>query len=254
MKKKYSIMYTACIYENKEFIFDDGTISTSWTKPHDLWPNKIRSQVFSDIDSDCPTIIQIGANDGVAGEYYGFLPFLEELNNFKLILIEPQQKYISCLKQIYGKFFNKVEYGNFAITDKTDTFLMTNRQNCAQIVSENTDSYIDFSEKNTIKGICWKDFIQKYNIKKIDVLLMDCEGYEINILKQFEEVGIFPKKIRYEYPHFANQDLVDNLLKKYGYSIEYCLTDPCWDKVAIFEGQKVEYDISQQWKIPKNVL
>jgi len=32
------------------------------------------------------------------------------------------------------------------------------------------------------------------------------------------------------------------------------LTDPCWDKVAIFNGESVEYNISPQWKIPKSVL
>ena len=47
---------------------------------------------------------------------------------------------------------------------------------------------------------------------------------------------------------------VDFYLKQMGYSIEYCLTDPCWDKVAIIGGEQVQYDISQQWTISKSIL
>ena len=51
MTKTYEAMYTVCIQEKKEFIFSDGTVSAGWTHPTDLWPNKIRSQVFDNINS-----------------------------------------------------------------------------------------------------------------------------------------------------------------------------------------------------------
>ena len=241
--------------KKKEFIFSDGTVSAGWTHPTDLWPNKIRSQVFDNINSDCPTIVQIGANDGVAGEYYGLLPFLESLNNFRLFLIEPQTKYIKYLKEIYGKFSDKVQYLNVAITESSSKFSMTDRQNCAQIVSQNTDNFLeDGKSRLKVDGLSWSNFLKIYNIDKIDILLMDCEGYEFNIIKQFKDDQVIPKKIRYEYPHFNNPDEVDFYLKQMGYSIEYCLTDPCWDKVAIIGGEQVQYDISQQWTISKSIL
>jgi FkbM family methyltransferase len=255
MTKTYGAVYTVCIQERKEFKFSDGEISTAWTHPTDLWPNKIRSQVFDDIKSDCPVIVQIGANDGVNGEYYGLLPFLESLTDFRLFLIEPQTKYIKYLKEIYGKFSDKVQYLNIAITEFSSKFSMTDRENCAQIVSQNTNHFLeDGKSRLEVDGLSWSDFLKTYNINEIDILLMDCEGYEFNIIKQFKNDQIIPKKIRYEYPHFNNQDEVDLYLKEMGYSIEYCLTDPCWDKVAIIDGEQVTYNISNQWVIPKSVL
>lgn len=255
MTKEYGAVYTVCIQERKEYTFSDGTLSTGWTHPRDLWPNKVRSQVFDDIDSDCPTIVQIGANDGVNGEYYGLLPFLESLNDFRLFLIEPQTKYIKYLQEIYGDFSNKVEYLNVAITEYSSKFAMTNRENCAQIVSQNTDHFHeDGKPRLKVDGLSWIEFLKNYSINNIDILLMDCEGYEFNIIKQFKDGEVIPKKIRYEYPHFNNQDEVDSYLKEMGYSIEYCITDPCWDKVATIGGEQVTYNISNQWRIPKNVL
>lgn len=74
------------------------------------------------------------------------------------------------------------------------------------------------------------------------------------ISKFYKGDQVIPKKIRYEHPHFNNLDEVDFYLKQMGYSIEYCLTDPCWDKVAIIGGEQVQYDISQQWTISKSIL
>lgn len=257
MTKKYQIVYTACIYEEKKFRYSDGSLGSgvSWLSPYDLWPNKVKSQVFDIENFTCPSIVQIGSNDGSAGEHYGFLPFLESLNNFKLFLIEPQAKYINFLRDIYGKFGNKVVYVNAAITEYSGKFNMTDRENSAQIVSEKTNSFHDDGGgKLLVDGISWEDFLKTSDINEIDILLMDCEGYEFNIIKQFENSKIFPKRIRYEYPHFNNSDEVDFYLKEKGYSIEYCITDPCWDKVAILGGEPVEYNISPQWKIPKNIL
>jgi len=254
MIKQYQVVYTACVFEEKKFKFSDGTFSTGWTYPTDLWPNKVRSQVFNELENNCPVIVQIGANDGVSGEYYGLLPFLEGLNNFKLFLIEPQKKYIKYLKEIYGKFGNKVEYLNLAITEKSGKCSMTNRENCAQIVSEKTHDFIDDGQRISVDSISWVDFLEKYNINTIDILLMDCEGYELNIINQFSDSEILPKRIRYEYPHINNQDYIDTLLNEKGYSLQYCLTDPCWDKVAVLGEEKIQYNISPHWSIPKSIL
>ena len=255
MTKKYKAIYTVSIYETKEVTFSDGTTSKpNWLSPYDLHPNKIQSQVFEDIESEIPTIVQIGSNDGVSGEYYGLLPYLESLEKFRLFLIEPQKKYINYLKDIYGHLKGEVNYLNNAITETTGQFSMTDRQNCAQIVDSNTNNFINSANKITVDGITWNDLLNQYSIDKVDILLMDCEGYELNIMKQFKQSGILPKNIRYEYPHFNNPSGVDGYLKNMGYAIQYCRTDPCWDKVAILGGEEVEYEISQVYQIPKNKL
>ncbi|MHA2113536.1 MAG: hypothetical protein ACW98W_18885 [Candidatus Hodarchaeales archaeon] len=65
--------------------FKDGTFSQSYYTEYELAPNEIPSQVFSDFDqNECPVIVQIGANDGICGEQYGFMSWLDSLNNFKL--------------------------------------------------------------------------------------------------------------------------------------------------------------------------
>ena len=243
-RKFYKAEYTCCIFEEKKRKFKDGTVSSGWLTEYDLYPNKIPSQVFDEVKSEIPTIIQIGANDGVSGEYYGFISFLETLKDFKLYLIEPQSQHIPRLQEVYEKFGDKVTYLNVAITENTGKNFLSDRDNCAQIGQGSME----------VDTLSWSDFIDSFNISKIDILLMDCEGYEYNIMQQFSEKLLFPDKIRYEYPHFPNPDEVDCYLKKLGYAIQYCITDPTMDKIAIMDGQEVEYGISQYWTLPKSIL
>ena len=79
---------------------------------YQLEPNNCPSQVF-DVKkdkSDKLTIVVVGAHDGVNGEQYGLMKFLDTTQNFKLYLIEPIKEWFDGLFEVYGKFGNKVTF------------------------------------------------------------------------------------------------------------------------------------------------
>jgi len=175
------------------------------------------------VNKNNPVIVQIGAHDGVLGEEYGLQELLDSLGNFKLILIEPVDKFFNNLQSVYGKYGDKVQYMKCAITDINGTVNMID-QGCM--------SKIDNSGGLSVDSITWNKFISDNNINKIDLLILDCEGYEFNILNQIDYSVIKPSVIRYEYLWLPNKEECDNYLISNGYNIELCEYDHTYNKIA----------------------
>jgi FkbM family methyltransferase len=191
---------------------------------YQLEPNNCPSQVF-DLKKDKNNelvIVVVGAHDGVNGEQYGFMEYLDNIENFKLYLIEPIKEWFNGLFEVYSKFGNKVTYLNYAITENSGESRMIEQG----VMSKIGDGNLVVDTKS------WDDFINENNINHIDILLLDCEGYEFHILKQIEFETISPKNIRYEYLHLSNNTEVDQFLINKKYSIEFDTTDPEYNKVA----------------------
>ena len=76
-------------------------------------------------------------------------------------------------------------------------------------------------------SLTFDDLIQKYDVKKVDVLMTDVEGYDLDLLKTFPFNNIKPKVIIAEHAHLyhQNQTLEDiiNFLGNQGY--EYYIND-----------------------------
>jgi len=64
--------------------------------------------------------------------------------------------------------------------------------------------------------------MKKYNIEKIDFMIIDVEGYEWNIIKNYNLNYIKPKIIIYEKTHLSRQDQIDSMeyLARFGYTIQ----------------------------------
>ena len=80
---------------------------------YQLGDNNIPSQIFSLDHRDkkySPKIVMVGAHDGVHGEQYGLMNYLESLNDFELYLIEPVEKFFNQLAEVYEKFGSNVHY------------------------------------------------------------------------------------------------------------------------------------------------
>lgn len=176
------------------------------------------------VSNKTPTIIQIGAHDGIVGEEYGLQEFLESIQSFNLILVEPILKYFNNLKLVYSNYGDSVTYCNHAISETNENVYMK-EQGCMSFVS-------NFGNI-CVKSKTWEQFISDNNVKLIDLLLLDCEGYEFNIIKQINFKKNKPKVIRYEYMHIANKEECDNFLINNGYKINYCKFDHTYNKVAI---------------------
>lgn len=187
--------------------------------------NDVPSKCFSSVNRNVPVIVQIGANDGIVGEDYGFHEFLYELEQAKVYLLEPIPKYFNNLPSVYDKFNLDISYCNFALTSHDGVFPIY--ENGGQSVISNYGNLM-------IEGKSWNTFVDLYNISNIDLLMLDCEGYEFEILRTIDYTKITPKVIRYEYVHIPNYNIVDEFLVNLGYSIEFCDTDPEYNKIAVY--------------------
>ena len=168
------------------------------------------------VNKENPIVVQIGAHDGILGEEYGLQELLDSFNDFKLILVEPIDEFFNNLESVYGKYGNKVKYIKSAISEINGSVNMID-QGCM--------SKIDNNGGIKVNSINWETFVNSYNIDKIDLLLLDCEGYEFNILNQIDFSKIKPDVIRYEYWWIDNKDECDNYLISNGYSIKLCEFD-----------------------------
>jgi len=176
-----------------------------------------------------PTIVQIGAHDGILGEEYGLQETLDELDNFRLILVEPIEKWFLNLKSVYSKYEDKVEYLMVAISEKNGSIKM---------VDHGCMSRIDNNGSIDVESITWDTFIEKYNIENIDLLLLDCEGYEFQILNSINFSKQKISLIRYEFYHIPNKEECDNYLIKNGYNIDLCHYDSISNKIAYLKYLK----------------
>lgn len=192
--------------------------------------NDVPSQCFEFVDREnTPTIIQVGANDGIVGEDYGFSEFLSELDSFNLYLIEPIEKYYDNLPSIYDRFSSdkkKIHYCNFAITSESGSADMIDLGGCSRIIPQGTGGI-------SVKSKTWNSFVEEYEINKIDLLLMDCEGYEFSILSGIDYTMLKPNCIRYEFYHIPDKLKTDQFLMSNGYYVSFCETDPTYNKVAV---------------------
>jgi len=175
------------------------------------------------LNKNNPTIVQIGAHDGILGEQYGLHETLDELDTFRLILVEPIEKWFSKLESVYNKYGNKVEYVMVAISEKNGSVKM---------VDHGCMSRIDNNGSIEVESITWNTFVEKYNIEKIDLLLLDCEGYEFQILSSINFSKQEVPLIRYEFYHIHNKEECDNYLIKNGYKIDLCHHDSISNKIA----------------------
>lgn len=170
--------------------------------------------------------IQIGANDGVSNDEFGLKDILEnELHT--AILIEPIESYYLELINNYKNFKSKLYFENIAITEKKEIKLLSLNGQDSSFIKPWDGNKIEVN-CNTIKFI-----FDKYNIKKINGLFIDVEGYEFNILNSLFSFEYPPIDfIRYEFYWSENKLQLDNLLINNGYSIfqdEYSYAD----KIAI---------------------
>jgi len=176
------------------------------------------------VNNENPVIVQIGSHDGVLGEEYGLQEFIESVGKFRLILVEPLKHYFDNLKNVYGKYENLIDYCNHAIADVDGEVGMV-EQGCM--------SFVSLGGPIKVTSKTWKSFVDDMKIDKIDLLILDCEGYEYQILRGINFSKVKPKVIRYEFAHIPNKEECDSYLIQQGYKIEYCKHDHTYNKVAV---------------------
>ena len=165
--------------------------------------------------------IQIGANDGISVDP---IHNLVKKNNWTGILFEPGKDAFGDLIKNYHGHTN-LTFVNAAVSNydgrgelfcgtTTPHFTLNELKAKHMFDVEPTLVEVDIMSPKTI--------IDKYSVKKVDLLQIDAEGHDFTIIKAFPFDLIKPKIIRYEYVNLNYDEIdaegADKFLKHYGYT------------------------------------
>lgn len=174
-------------------------------------------------------VIDIGSNLG----YYALLESRLVGNTGKVYAIEPvEENYEVLCRNIELNNYKNIETFKCAIGNKNEEmeFTLTNGSNWGTMMSMKNAS--DFygrrmkkisKDKINVNTITLDKFIEDNNIKKVDFIRMDVEGYETEIIKGMQKtlknmpnLKLF---IEFHYSHFKNADkimgkAIQNILDK----------------------------------------
>ena len=175
-----------------------------------------------------PYFLVIGAMDGISHD--NLSPFIR---NMKLsgLFVEPVKYMFDKLKENY-KNYDNISFENSAITDKNGNSTIY------RVDFDDMSKYPSWSDggsslipnktamksvsnliKEEINTITLNELFKKHDLKKIDILQIDCEGYDLIVFKQFDFIKYQPHFISVEILSFNNDEINElcHILKNNGY-------------------------------------
>lgn len=199
--------------------------------PSYRWPrntlNPVQLGLAALHSQECPLIVQCGAFDGCNGD-----PLQELITTLdpRAILVEPQPGAFNRLRELYENN-PKIALVNAALTEsdgKVPIFLPAG-EDYSMKASLNEGHMQRFGlkrdqvKKIDVDGVCVETLMDKYSIKKIDLLQLDTEGHDFIILKAFL-AHTRPVLINMEKLHLMEKDVLAlrACLEEHGYAyLEY---------------------------------
>jgi FkbM family methyltransferase len=193
--------------------------------------NKFLSTAINKLPSDT-TFLIIGAMDGV--KHDDTTPYVRQHKEWNGILVEPVSDQFARLKENFVGYTN-LQFENSAITNEAGTmdikripleYIGKEVPDWADGISTLKDGllidqYTSYMVKETVNCITFKDLKDKYSINKIDLLQVDCEGYDYDIFKQIWNEEFRPKIVKIEVVNMLKEDLdeLTNTLSASGYDV-----------------------------------
>ncbi len=176
--------------------------------------------------------IQIGANDGImCDDIYEFVTS----NRLPGLVVEPLSDMFQKLRENYAEF-PMVTPVKKAIFPSGETVRLHRvkpehnlRNDLDGIASLSKDHHIksrkhasnlsDYMIEEEVPCIHFQELIKSHEVKHIDLLQIDTEGFDFEIIKMIDFGVIKPSIIRYEYKHLSDSDHAQciRLLKDQGY-------------------------------------
>ena len=202
--------------------------------------------------------LQIGAHDGSYRD-----PLHEYIVQYRLsgVLVEPQKETFERLRETY-KGQSGLTFANVAVSERSGTQTMYrvkpelaqsdaswspdsissfDKATISRMVRKRIPKYIryisdtmdDYLEEVPVHALSLEDLIKEYGITRIDLLQLDCEGYDHKILKMFDFQKFRPRLINYESKVLSDADraLCEQLLESIGYRLFRHRGDTCAFKV-----------------------
>jgi len=194
---------------NKEIIKNERLISSkSYLKIDKLLDTLFKEKKINNI-------IQIGANDGMR---FDILNSYIKKYKTKSLLVEPIKINYEKLKENY-KNCNFVSFENSAISVSNEIsslykvdekYIKNYSKHIPGITSFDKDHLLKHGVKSShiiresVSSISMKDLITKHDLKSLDLLYVDAEGYDGKIVIDFLITTIFKPIIILEFIHIKN--------------------------------------------------
>lgn len=183
------------------------------------------------------TFIQIGANDGQFRDPIS--AFIKEYN-WTGVLVEPIRGYFLQLEKNYDGCPNVV-FENVAIADYNGQFKMYRVKDNVPFIARWYKGISSYNRAHLLKHrksfksinkniveekvqcLTLTELARKHKIKRLNLLILDVEGYEYHIIKQVPRLSFRPEIIYYEHRHLDHESKAKchNLLCSLGYHISY---------------------------------
>ncbi|MCR4274874.1 MAG: FkbM family methyltransferase [Candidatus Campbellbacteria bacterium] len=161
--------------------------------------------------------------------------------NWQGIFVEPIPYWFKKLKKTYTNALN-VSFENVAIAEENTKRVFYHVRESNWYLRLIGGSLSSFSKENILKHVRWwrppglrsniiestlnclsfNTLLQKYGVQKIDLLVIDTEGYDFKILAQVPFNRIRPSMIYYEHKHLSAEEKTagEILLKSNGYQFK----------------------------------
>lgn len=200
------------LFKNNRLLSDYSFLSTK----------KILTELFN--QKKINSIVQIGANDGVR-----FDELDQFINEYKIqsLLVEPIKSNFEKLKiKYYDVDFVKLENSAILINEQVsylykvdNKYLIHYDKHVPGITSFDKNHLLKHGVKKKhiikekVNSINIKELLNKYNIKNLDLLYIDAEGYDGKIVIDFLMNTNLKPIIIFEYIHINNETFNTLLLK-----------------------------------------
>ncbi|PHN08596.1 FkbM family methyltransferase [Flavilitoribacter nigricans] len=167
-------------------------------------------------------LVQIGSNDGKTGD--PFYPLLAKNRQWRALFVEPIPFFFKKLRENYPDT-QRFRFENAAVNsgEKLPFYWLSPEVNSEfpdlpywyeqlgsfdreHIVRQVKPEVIPYIVSETIEGISLPDLLVRHEIKGIDILHIDAEGYDWQILSQLDLQRFQPAFILYEFHHLSPAD------------------------------------------------
>jgi FkbM family methyltransferase len=179
--------------------------------------------------------VQIGCCDGVVEDIMHDLIIKYDWSG---ILIEPVKYLFDRLKSNYDGCSNLI-FRNVAISDKDgfrDFLYVRNNNDGLPFWYDQIGSFFpevvwkhgieiqnlsDYLVQEKVECVTLKTLLEQHDVRQIDVMHIDTEGFDFSIIKQIDFEKFKPSIIKYEHKHLIEIDQWDswNYLKEKGYFV-----------------------------------